>query len=113
MKCYKRIMGKTRRDRIRSERIREELKQKSVDEILQKRQLKWFGHVVRMDVRRKSKQIMEARTEGRRGRGRPRKAYMDKTEDIARKTGKGVGEMKQMVRNREDWRNWREAVSTL
>ena len=25
-------------------------------------------------------------------------------EDIARKTGKGIGEMKRMVRNREDWR---------
>ena len=48
MKCYRRIMGKTRRDRIRNERIREALKQKSVDEILQKIQLKWFGHVVRM-----------------------------------------------------------------
>ena len=35
--------------------------------------------------------IMEARTEGRRGRGRPRKAYMDKIEDIAMKTGKGIG----------------------
>ena len=42
---------------------------------------------------------MEARTEGRRGRGRPRKAYMDKIEDIARKTGKGVGEIKRMAKN--------------
>ena len=42
-------MGKTRRDRIRNERIRYGLKQKSVDEILQKRLLKWFGHVARMD----------------------------------------------------------------
>ena len=37
-----------------------------------------FGHVIRMDERRKPKQIMEARTKGRRGRGRPRKGYMDK-----------------------------------
>ena len=35
---------------------------------------------------------MESRTEGRRGRGRPRKAYVDKIEDIARKTGKGIGD---------------------
>ena len=35
-----RIMGKTRRDRIKNVRIREELKQKSVDETLQERQLK-------------------------------------------------------------------------
>ena len=110
MKCYTRIMGKTRSDRIRNERIREGLKQKSIDEILQKRQLKWFVHVVRMDDRRKPRQIMEARTEGRRVRGRPRKAYVDKIEGIAKKTGKRVGEMKRMARNMEDWRKWIEAV---
>ena len=92
MKCYRRIMGKTRRDRIRNDGIREGLKQRSVDEILQKRQFKLFGHVIRMDERRKPRQIMEVRTEGRRGRGRPRKAYMDKIEVRARKSGKGIGE---------------------
>ena len=66
-----------------------------------------------MDERRKPKQIMEARTDGRRGKGRPRKAYMDKIEDIARKCEKGIGEMKWMVRNREDWRKRIEAVPTL
>ena len=96
---YRRIMGKTRRDKIRNERIREGFKQKSVDEILQKRQVKWFEPVVRMYERRKPRKIMEARTEGRQGRGRPRKAYIDKIEDIARKTGKGIGEMKRMARN--------------
>ena len=68
-------MRNTRRDRIRNERIREGLKQKSVDEILQKRQLKLFGHVVRMDERRKSRQRTEAKTEERRDRDRPRKMY--------------------------------------
>ena len=32
-----------------------------MDKILQKRQLKWFGHVVRMDERRKPRQIMEVK----------------------------------------------------
>ncbi|PSN53532.1 hypothetical protein C0J52_13234 [Blattella germanica] len=102
MKCYRRIMGKTRRDRIRNDRIRESLKQESVE--LEKRQLKWFGHVVRMDERRKPKQIMEARVEGTKTRGRPKKGYMDRIEYIAWKKGKGVGELKRLARNREEWR---------
>ena len=65
MKCYRRIMGKTRRVRIRNERIKEGLKQKSVDEILQKRQLKWFEHIVRMDESRKLKE-----DEGEEGKGK-------------------------------------------
>ncbi|PSN56101.1 hypothetical protein C0J52_10628 [Blattella germanica] len=81
------IMGKTRRDRIINDRTRESLKQESVEQKLEKRQLKWFGHVVRMDERRKPKQIMEARVEGTRTRGRPRKGYMDRIDDTARKKG--------------------------
>ena len=69
--------------------------------------------MVRIDERRKSRQIMEARTEGRRGRGRASNAHMVKIEDTARKTGKGTGEMKRVAINREDWREWIEAVLTL
>ena len=67
--------------------MREGLTQKSVDEILQKRQLKLFRHVVKMEERRKPREILEARTKGRRGRGRPRKGYMDKIEG---KLGNGL-----------------------
>ena len=35
--------------------------------------LKWFGHVVRMKAGSKPRQIVEARIEGRRTRGKPRK----------------------------------------
>ena len=48
------------------------------------------------------------RTEGRRRRGRPRIAYMDKIEDIARKTGKRVGETKRMARKENLNKEWRQ-----
>jgi hypothetical protein len=41
MKCFRRIARKTRRDRIRNERIREDLEQEGIENILVKRQLKW------------------------------------------------------------------------
>jgi hypothetical protein len=46
------LVGKTRRDKWRNSRIRETLYQ-------------WYGHVVRMQDYRKSKQAMEARREKR------------------------------------------------
>jgi hypothetical protein len=49
IRCYRKIVGKTKRDRVRSERIREQVGQESVRRVLEERQLKWFGHVYRME----------------------------------------------------------------
>jgi hypothetical protein len=59
MKCFRRIAGKTRRDSIRNERIREDLGKEGIENRLVKRQLKWYGHVVRMGEERKPKQFLE------------------------------------------------------
>jgi hypothetical protein len=50
---FRRIAGKTRQDRIRNEKIREDLGQEGIVNRLVKRQLKWYGHVVRMGEERK------------------------------------------------------------
>jgi hypothetical protein len=83
MKCFRRIAGKARRDSIRNERIREDLGQEGIENRLVKRQLKWYGHVVRMGEERKPKQFLEARSEGR----RRRKSYEDGIEEIGRRKG--------------------------
>ena len=65
----RRTAGKTRWDRTRNERIREELNQKkTLTDIIEEQQLKWSGHVYRMPDERKPKQAMEMRREGRIGR---------------------------------------------
>jgi hypothetical protein len=84
MKCFRRIAGKTRRGRIHNERIREDLGQEGTENRLVKRQLKWYGHMVRMGQERKPKQFVEARPEGR----RPRKSYEDGIEETGRRKGK-------------------------
>jgi hypothetical protein len=63
-------VGKTKRDRVRSERIRGQVGQESVRRVLEERQLKWFGHVCRMERERKPKQFMEAQVEGRKTKGK-------------------------------------------
>ena len=68
----RRMVGKNRRDRIRNERIREEVGQRKTMVNILERKLRWFGHVRRMGEDRKAKQAYEMRVEGRYGRGRLR-----------------------------------------
>lgn len=107
MRYLRRTVGKTRRDRIRNEQIREEVKQKkTLSDIVEERQLKWYGHVQRMDEGRKVKQVQEMGVEGRVGRGRPRITWQNRIERIGEKRGKTLVEMKRMSRDRKSWRRW-------
>jgi hypothetical protein len=78
MRCYGKIVGKTKRDWVRSERIREQVGQESVRIILEERELKWFSHVYRME-REKTK---AAQVEGRKQRGRQRITFESRIEEI-------------------------------
>jgi hypothetical protein len=57
-------------DQIMNTIIRNQLKQESVEVLMEKRTLRWYGHAARMESERKPKLVLEARPE--RGRGRPR-----------------------------------------
>src|ERR1700733_6906972 len=53
MSWLRRILGRSRRDRIRNEVTREELGQKeTIIDKIRKRRLTWFGHVTRMEGKR-------------------------------------------------------------
>ena len=85
MKFLRRIVGKTRRDKWRYNRIREPLDQEPILNRIEKRSIQWYGHVVRMQDYGKPEQAMEARREKRRGRRRPRKTWEDCVIDVERK----------------------------
>lgn len=78
MKYLRRVVSRTRRDHIRNSRIREELEVNPLTEMLEKRQLKWFGHVCWMDEDRGPRNFFEARPTGKRPRGRPRMSWRDR-----------------------------------
>jgi hypothetical protein len=61
-------VGRTRRDKWRNNRIRGTLDQGPVLNYLERRSIKWYGHVLRMQDYRKPKQAMEAKGEKKRQR---------------------------------------------
>ena len=84
MSWLRRIKGRSRRERIRNTTTRKELgAEETVVEKIQKRRLKWFGHLERMDSRRLPIAALHGHVEGERSRGRQRETWMD---NMSRKT---------------------------
>ena len=72
---------------------------------VQERRLQWYGHVMRREADYVGKRVMGMAVEGTRGRGRPRRRWMDNVnEDLTEKglTGDEVRDRsrwKQLTRN--------------
>ena len=46
--------------------------------------MRWFGHLERMDDERLTKKVYKGNVRGKRGRGRPRKEWLDQIGEIAK-----------------------------
>ena len=106
MKYLRKVIGKTRKDQIRNTTIRNKVKQESVEVLMGKRTLRWYGHAVRMGFERRAKLVLEARPEGGRGRGRRRVEWEEYVERLARKIGRKLPEVKRLAQNRKEYRKW-------
>lgn len=109
MRFLRRAVGKTRRDRIRNEQIRELFEVTELRKTIETRQLKWFGHVCRMEDEREPRKVLEARPTGKRPRGRPRISYQENIQRIGGKRGKTLQQMKNLSRDRSEWLRFIEA----
>jgi hypothetical protein len=49
MKYLRKVIGRTRKDKIRNTTTRNQLKQESAEVLMEKRTLRWYGHAMRMD----------------------------------------------------------------
>ena len=108
MKYLRKVVGKTRRDKVRNNTIREEVKQIPIQEFIKKKELRWFGHLNRMDEDRIPRKVYETRTEGVKGRGRPRLEWEKYITELAKERGKRLPEIKTLSRNRKEYRRWTE-----
>lgn len=108
MKYLRKVVGKTKRDRVRNINIRNELQQAPVVEQIERKQLNWFGHLVRMGDERKVKEVFESRVEGKRRRGRPRIEWEQYVNDVVRRRGKEIREIRRLALDRERYKKWVE-----
>ena len=93
------MLGKSRRDRIRNEWIREKTGVMDVIEQVKRRKWKWAGHVARMSDDRWTIRISEwYPREGKRNRGRQLLRWRDELEKIAGKN---------WMREAKDRKNWK------
>src|SRR5678816_4150953 len=66
MRVLRLIRGVTRRDRRRSEEVWADLGVRSVVELVERGQLRWYGHVKRIEEQRVPRKYLEWISEGRR-----------------------------------------------
>nr|XP_054599772.1 uncharacterized protein LOC129164266 [Nothobranchius furzeri] len=104
MSFLRRVAGLSLRDRVRSSVIREGL---GVDPLLlhiERSQLRWLGHLVRMPPGRLPGEVFRAGPTGRRPKGRPRTRWRDYAFHLAReRLGIPPEELAQVAGEREVW----------
>jgi len=84
MRCLRKAVNKTRRDHMRNEEIRRTVGTTPVVKFIEKQRLKWFGHLMRMNPMSPAARAYNLRMESSRGRGRPRRRWIEGVTDTLR-----------------------------
>ena len=79
---------------------------KGVDEKINVRILRWFGHVERMEDDRITKRVYAEEYAGSRSMGRPRKTLINTLKDCLKKRGLDVRQARRMVHDRNVWQRF-------
>ena len=103
MKYLRRVKEITRRDRIRNDRIREELEINSISDFIEQRQLSWWGHLQRLRDDIPVKRKWETKVQATKRKGRPRETWDKIMERILKKKGKTWKEAKRLAMNKKEW----------
>ena len=108
MKVLRLIKGVTRLDRLRNEDIRRELDMEGILDFVERGQLRWFGHVKRMEEQRYPRRFLEWRPQGRRPVGRPKMRWMENIERGVRRRGSSLQEIdeEKLYEDRQQWRQF-------
>ena len=109
MKVLRLIKGVNRRDRLRNDQIRADLRVQPLLNVVEEGRLRWYGHVMRMEDTRVSKRYYQWRPQGKRPVGRPRKRWLEGVEEALQRRGVSVAQAEE-EKLYEDRSNWRVIV---
>ena len=104
MRFLRKIMGVTRLDRVRNTVIRETLGVEPLLLSVEKAQLRWYGHVLRMAPDRMARTIFTAVPDGRRPVGRPRTRWTDQVNELCKRMGLEPAQAQTQAEDRTEWR---------
>ncbi|XP_071052612.1 uncharacterized protein [Onthophagus taurus] len=88
--------------------IRDDIEQIPLVTEIEHKQLSWYRNLVRMLEERIPRRAIDMGLVGKRRIGRPRIKWLNGVEEIVRKIGGNVQEVKKMARNRLSFRRWIE-----
>ena len=109
MACYRRLLRINWRDHRTNISVLEEINTtRQFVSTIRKRKLQYFGHVIR--AQNISTHILEGRVDGARGRGRPKRRWMDDVKDW---TGETCAACTAAARDRRLWRTMAHAASII
>ena len=104
--CLKKLLHITWRDHIPDTEVLERTKMSSVQTILRKNQLRWAGHVARMDNNRLPKQLLYCElADGERNHGRQKKRFKDTLKAGMKDFGIDPDSWEDKAANRSSWRS--------
>ena len=105
MRHLRSIMGISWRDKITNVEVLKRAGLPSLKSILIQMNLRWLGHVERMDHNRLPRQLLYSQLkEGRRNQGRPRLRFKDTVKRNMKKLDMDRAKWQKNARNRDGWR---------
>ena len=111
MSWLRRIIGRSRREKIRNEQTREELSRNNGTKDEEKETTVVWTRA-RMEGKRLPNAALHGHVEGKRSRGRQRKTWMDNVREDLKVKNIDLTRIGEAIRNREVWRNLVRASSS-
>jgi hypothetical protein len=100
MRMLRWMSGISKKEHIRNEVIREQMKVMAITEKMREQRLRWYGHVQRREVDYVGKRVERLKVEGGRPRGRPKRKWIDVIKEDMEKCGVD----NRMTQDRVTWR---------